>query len=81
MKPKRTFGNKIAEARTRVTPGLSRRELAQRLLVAGIDMDAGVVAEIEAGERHLNYYQVVVIASALKTSTFSLYGQLSGEAK
>ncbi|MEI8138654.1 MAG: helix-turn-helix transcriptional regulator [bacterium] len=68
-----TVGGKIAEARARVTPYLSQQELAKRLKDAGIDISTAGVAEIEAGKRSLNYYQVTVLASILNTTVHQLH--------
>ena len=66
------FGRKAAEARAQITPRLSQRELAKRLQVAGIDINRAGVAQIEAGKRTLNYYEVSVLAAVLNTTPFEL---------
>lgn len=66
------FGEKVAEARAMVTPRLSQRELSRRLQVSGIDISPAGVAQIEAGKRILNYYEVSVLASVLNTTVFKL---------
>jgi ribosome-binding protein aMBF1 (putative translation factor) len=67
-----TVGGKIAEARARVTPYLSQQELAKRLKDAGIDIGTAGVAEIESGNRSLNYYEVSALASILNTTANQL---------
>ena len=72
MVSKKTVGGKVAEARAKITPPLSHRELSKRLKDAGIDMSPAKVAEIEAGKHSLNYYQVTVLASILNTTANQL---------
>ncbi|MEI6516974.1 MAG: hypothetical protein WCO77_13470 [bacterium] len=72
MTTKKTFGKKLAEARAQVSPCLSRQELADRLQVAGIDVTPAEIALVEADKHSLKYYEVVVLATVLNTTTFSL---------
>ena len=51
---------------------MSQRELAKRLKEAGLDISPSEIAEVEEGKRPLNYYQVTVLASVLKTTVYEL---------
>ena len=72
MAPNKSFGLKVAEARKLATPPLSQRELAKRLKDYGLTVTPAEVAEIEAGKRSLNYYQVTMLASVLNTTVNQL---------
>ena len=72
MTPQTLLGKRVIEARERVRPKLSRRKLADRLQAAGLDVKPSDVADIEAGKRSLNYYQVSVLAAALNSTVNEL---------
>jgi hypothetical protein len=72
MKPNKLFGNNVEAARKRVTPTMSRKELAKRLTGAGVVVSVDDIIEIETGKRILNYFEVTALASALNTTTHHL---------
>lgn len=56
-------GTVIRELRTEL--GISQRELADRLQIAGLDVDKNAIQRIEAGKRFVIDIEIVVIASVL----------------
>lgn len=72
MESRNTIGAKLAAARTQGTPPLSHWELAERLRAAGLDISPDELAEVEAGKRLLNYYQMTVLAGVLNTTVHEL---------
>jgi hypothetical protein len=68
----KSFGKKVAEARELTSPRISHRELSKRLKKTGLDLSPADIAEIEKGNRPLNYYQVTILASALNTTAHHL---------
>jgi transcriptional regulator with XRE-family HTH domain len=72
MASNKSFGLKVAEARKLVTPKMSQAELAKRLKDSWLDISPADIAEVEAGNRSLNYYQVSMLASALNTTVHQL---------
>lgn len=63
-------GDNIARLRKKM--GLSQRELADRLQLAGLDMDKNAVQRIEARKRFVTDIELVVIAQVLETDLVSL---------
>ena len=46
--------------------GFSQRELADRLQIAGLDVDKNAVQRIECGKRFVTDIEIIVIAEVLK---------------
>ena len=67
-------GTKIAQLRKEL--GLSQRQLADMLQVAGLDVDKNAVQRIEAGKRFVTDVELVYISQVLNTSYETL---LNGE--
>ena len=59
-------GIKIAKLRTQM--GISQRELADRLQLAGLDIDKNAIPRIEAGKRFVTDIELVVIRKFFKIS-------------
>lgn len=68
----KSFGKKVSEARKLTSPRISHRELSKRLKASGLHLSPADIAEIEKGNRTLNYYQVTLLASALDTTAHQL---------
>lgn len=58
-------GSKIAELR--ICMHISQRELADRLQIAGLDIDKNAIQRIEAGKRFVTDIELVVISKVLNT--------------
>lgn len=67
-------GIKIAQLRKEL--GLSQRQLADMLQVAGLDVDKNAVQRIEAGKRFVTDVELIYICQVLNTSYETL---LNGE--
>lgn len=59
-------GEIVAEKRK--TMGLSQRQLADRLQIAGLDLDKNAVQRIEAGKRFVTDIELVFLAKVLDLS-------------
>ena len=65
-------GKQIAYLRKQMQ--ISQRELADRLQIAGLDMDKNAVQRIESGQRFITDIELQVFCRVLETSFESLYG-------
>lgn len=63
-------GEKIAFLRSNL--GISQRELADRLQVAGLDIDKNAVQRIEAGKRFVTDIELKVFSNVLKLTVDEL---------
>lgn len=59
-------GEKISFLRSNI--GISQRELAERLQVAGLDIDKNAVQRIEAGKRFVTDIELKVLSQVLNLS-------------
>lgn len=59
-------GNRVAAARKRLN--ISQRELADRLQLAGLDVDKNAVQRIEAGKRFVTDIELVALSEVLGMS-------------
>ena len=59
-------GSKVASLRIRMQ--ISQRELADRLQIAGLDIDKNAVQRIEAGKRFVTDIELVVLSKVLNVS-------------
>lgn len=66
-------GLKVAELRTAMK--ISQRELADRLQVAGLDIDKNAVQRIEAGKRFVTDIELIVLCKVLNVDLNILLGQ------
>ena len=57
-------GAKVALLRK--AEGISQRELADRLQIAGLDVDKNAVQRIECGKRFVTDIEIIVIAEVLE---------------
>ena len=55
-------GKKLAAARKRMIPKTSQRALADRLQLAGIDLDKNAIQRIEAGKRFVTDIEVKIFS-------------------
>ena len=71
-KPLSTNGEKnlISQRLTtlRKEQGLSQRDLAQKLQLAGFDMDRNVITRIETNQRYVTDIELKALAQALNTT-------------
>lgn len=58
----------------RIEMGLSQRALADKLQVAGLDIDKNAIQRIEAGKRFVTDIELKVISSVLNISVVELLG-------
>ena len=65
-------GENIATFRKRLK--LSQRELADKMQLAGLDIDKNAVQRIEAGKRFITDIELIIIAKVLNKSLEDLYG-------
>lgn len=63
-------GEKIAALRSNM--GISQRELADRLQIAGLDIDKNAVQRIEAGKRFVTDIELKVFSKVLDLSVEKL---------
>lgn len=63
-------GEKIASLRSKI--GISQRELADRLQIAGLDIDKNAVQRIEAGKRFVTDIELKVLSKVLDLSVDKL---------
>lgn len=69
------IGSRIREAREKLKPIVSQKELAAKLGVRGLDLDRPTVTRIENGKRYLRDYEIKAIAGVLKVSVAWLFGE------
>lgn len=65
-------GQRVAALRKAMHPKVSQRALADRLQLAGIDMDKNAVQRIESGQRFVTDIELKALASVLNVSTDEL---------
>lgn len=65
-------GLKIAEYRKNMN--ISQRELADRLQLAGLDIDKNAVQRMESGQRFITDIELKYISGVLEKSLNELYG-------
>ena len=61
-------------ARLRKAAGISQRELADRLQLAGLDIDKNAVQRIECGKRFVTDIEIVALAKVLAVGAEELLG-------
>ena len=66
-------GNQISRLRKEL--GISQRELADRLQLAGLDIDKNAIQRIEAGKRFITDIELVVIRGFFGVSYEELLGE------
>lgn len=59
-------GEKVASLRSKM--GISQRELADRLQIAGLDIDKNAVQRIEAGKRFVTDIELKMLSVVLELS-------------
>ena len=72
-------GRRVRQARLRLKPPVSQKDLAGRLAARGIELDRSAVSRIESQERYVMDYEAAAIASALKVSVAWLFGDAESE--
>ena len=65
-------GKKLAAARRRMIPKTSQRALADRLQLAGIDLDKNAIQRIEVGKRFVTDIELKGFSLVLGVSTDEL---------
>ena len=65
-------GEKVAALRKAI--GISQREFADRLQLAGLDIDKNAVQRIECGKRFVTDIELVVLAKVLAADIETLLG-------
>ena len=63
-------GRNVAKIRTEI--GISQRELADRMQLAGLDMDKNAIQRIEAGKRFVTDIEIIGLARVLGKSVDDL---------
>ncbi len=58
-------GKKIAALRKSIMPKMSQRALADKLQLAGLDLDKNAIQKIESGQRFVTDIELKVIAAVL----------------
>lgn len=64
-------GVKVAELRKEIN--ISQRELADRLQIAGLDIDKNAVQRIESGQRFVTDIELLFLSKVLKVSLDRLF--------
>ena len=65
-------GKNVARLRSAIRPKLSQKGLADRLQVAGLDLDKNAVQRIESGQRFVTDIELRTLAEVLKVSVDEL---------
>lgn len=65
-------GKKIARLRKAMQPTVSQRMLADRLQLAGLDLDKNAISKIEAGQRFVTDIELKTFAAVLGVSAEEL---------
>lgn len=68
-------GLKIRDLRQKAVPRLSQRALADKLQLAGIDLDKNAVQRIESGQRFITDIELLAFAKTLDVHINDLYEQ------
>ena len=63
---------KSCSFKKKLKPKVSQRALAQKLQVAGLDVDKNAVQRIESGQRFVTDIELVVLAKVLNVSIETL---------
>ena len=63
-------GKRVALFRTEL--GISQRELADRMQLAGLDMDKNAIQRIEVGKRFVTDIEIIGLAKVLNTTVETL---------
>ena len=61
-------GYKIAEIRKSAVPKMSQRILAEKLQIAGLDVDKNAIQKIESGQRCVTDIELKIIAEVLNVT-------------
>lgn len=61
-------GQQIAIIRKNLTPVLSQRALADKMQLAGIDLDKNAIQRIESGKRFVTDIELLAFSKVLNTS-------------
>jgi hypothetical protein len=69
------IGQRVRQARLRLSPVVSQEDLAGRLAGQGIQLDRSAVTRIEGQTRYVMDYEAMAIARALKVSVAWLFGE------
>lgn len=72
-------GKKIKQLRLQMEKKTSQRQLADMLVLQGLDIDKNAVQRIEAGQRFVTDIELKVIAQVLNTSYDELLGEPDSE--
>lgn len=67
-------GGNIARIRKQILPKVSQRALADRLQLAGLDIDKNAVQRIECGKRFVTDIELRAISEVLGVSVLDLLG-------
>jgi HTH-type transcriptional regulator, cell division transcriptional repressor len=73
---KNVIGDRVRQARFRLSPVVTQEDLAGRLSAQHLPMDRSAVARIELGERYVLDYELIALARVLKTTTGWLLGEI-----
>lgn len=65
-------GSRVAQVRTKI--GISQRELADRLQIAGLNVDKNAIQRIECRKRFVTDIEIIYLARVLNTTTDYLLG-------
>ena len=61
-------GKKVAQLRKMMKPRMSQRALADRMQLAGIDLDKNAIQRIESGQRFVTDMELKALAEVLETT-------------
>lgn len=65
-------GEKVAQLRRQLVPKTSQRALADKLQLAGVDLDKNAIQRIESGQRFVTDVELRALAQVLHTTTDAL---------
>ena len=73
-------GLHLAKLRSKHNPPLSQRALADKMQLAGIDLDKNAIQRIESGERFVTDIELRSLAAVFRTTTDALLQDTEAEA-
>ena len=68
-------GQKVAALRKALTPSVSQRALADRLQLAGIDVDKNAIQRIESGQRFVTDIELRALAEVFSVTVDELISE------
>lgn len=75
QKGRNIIGDRVRQARLRLTPAVSQDDLAGRLARQGVALDRSAISRIESRDRYIMDYEAAALAKSLRVSVAWLFGE------